>query len=118
MTAANSLFVINPYRERGTWVFDDPAAGLVKEPFVSGIPAIIEKATEHIPMAANGFRAVFSLHPFPGYNVHLTLLRQEYAGGWYRWEKENLEGWLCPALYKYFDVAPKDLYIQVSSLGA
>ena len=35
MTVNNSLFVIAPCWDSGTWVFDDERAGLVKEPFVS-----------------------------------------------------------------------------------
>jgi hypothetical protein len=37
---SNHIMVIAPYwlEEAGTWVFDDPAAGLHQEPFVSGVP--------------------------------------------------------------------------------
>jgi hypothetical protein len=38
----NAIMVIAPYRHEGTWVFDDPSAGLVKEPFVAGIPEMID----------------------------------------------------------------------------
>lgn len=31
---ANALMVIAPYRYAGTWVFDDSAVGLKREPFV------------------------------------------------------------------------------------
>ena len=30
----NVLFVIAPYKYEGMWVFDDPAAGLSREPFI------------------------------------------------------------------------------------
>ena len=36
---ANSLMVISPYYDNGTWVFDDPRVGLVREPFVAGSEA-------------------------------------------------------------------------------
>ena len=39
---ANALIVIAPYRHAGTWVFDDPKAGLVREPFVAGVPEMID----------------------------------------------------------------------------
>jgi hypothetical protein len=29
-----------------------------------------------------------------------------------------MEGWLCPALFRYFDAAPKDLYAQVQPKAA
>jgi hypothetical protein len=28
-----------------------------------------------------------------------------------------MEGWLCPALLRYFSEAPKQLYVQVRSLS-
>ena len=40
----NALFVIEPYQWNGIWVFDDPRVGLQQEPFVSGMPEIIELA--------------------------------------------------------------------------
>jgi hypothetical protein len=41
--ATNSIFVVFLYRAEGTWVFDDERAGLVREPFVSGIPELIDQ---------------------------------------------------------------------------
>ena len=39
----NAIMVIAPYWDNGTgtWVFDDETVGLVKEPFVEGIPQMI-----------------------------------------------------------------------------
>jgi hypothetical protein len=116
MKPKNALFVIKPYRWNGMWVFDDPDVGLVKEPFVSGIPAIIEEATKNIPNAEKGFVAIFSENPFPGFDVELEMLREEYGGNWYRWNKTKQEGWLCPALFKYYESAPKRIYIKIESL--
>ena len=31
------VLVLEPYREDGTWLFDDPAAGLHREPFVGEV---------------------------------------------------------------------------------
>ena len=45
----NALFVIEPYQWNGIWVFDDPRVGLVQEPFVSGMPEIIDQAVQEIP---------------------------------------------------------------------
>ncbi len=63
---ANAIMVIKPYLWNGMWVFDDEAVGLRREPFVSGMDAMIENATADIPNAAQGFLAVFSAGPFPG----------------------------------------------------
>jgi hypothetical protein len=110
----NSLFVIAPYRYSGMWVFDDPAVGLVKEPFVSGIDTMIDRvvADAKIPDAENGFTIVFSAQPFPGYQLQLQWRRAEYGGNWYYSPQLDIEGWLCPALFKYFESAPVDLYAR------
>lgn len=108
----NSLFVIAPYRYQGMWVFDDERVGLVQEPFVSGADAMIDRVVARMPDAERGFRLIFSAAPFPGYTVHLVREREEFGGTWYRSAELDLEGWLCPALFKYFPTAPADLYIR------
>jgi len=37
----NSMFEIRPYWDGYTWVFDDERVGLVQEPFVEGVPEMI-----------------------------------------------------------------------------
>src|SRR5687768_15920690 len=106
----NSLFVISPYRYNGIWVFDDPAVGLVREPFVSGIDLMIDRLVADIPNTAEGFRLIFSPTPFPGYTVKLEWRRAEYGGNWYYSPQYQMEGWLCPALFKYLKEAPRELY--------
>jgi hypothetical protein len=106
----NALFVIHPYLSNGTWVFDDPGVGLVREPFVSGIPEMIERAVQDIPDAASGFTLIFSENPFPGATIELEWVREEVGGHWYRWQEQ--EGWLCPALFHYFPAAPRKIYAQ------
>ena len=104
------MFVIVPYRYEGMWVFDDPTTGLVREPFVSGIDTMLDRLTADIPNAQNGFRLIFSEKPFPGYQVKLEWRRSEYEGNWYYSPDYDMEGWLCPALFKYFPKAPRELY--------
>ena len=58
-------------------MFDDPARGLVKEPFVAGIPDLIDKLVADIPDAKNGFRLLFSANAFPGYTMKLIWRREE-----------------------------------------
>lgn len=113
----NSLFVIKPYSWEGTWVFDDPAVGLVKEPFVGGTDTIIDVATADIPNAKNGFIAVFSAGYFPDATIVLEWLREDGGGNTYRWPDKGMEGWLCPALFKYFERAPQKLFVQVKPAG-
>lgn len=112
----NQIYVIIPYRQSSTWVFDDPGVGLKAEPFVSGIPEMMSLLVRDIPHAEQGFRLLFSAQPFPGYQAELTLLRSEYGGQWYEWDSEHMQGWLCPALLKYFPEAPQHLYARAEPL--
>lgn len=109
----NAINIIAPYRYLGTWVFDDPRVELVQEPFVSGADAIIDRAIAHIPDAQSGFLLLFSSSPFPGHSYRLEWRRAEMDGNWYYAPALDMEGWLCPALLKYFDRPPRELYMQV-----
>ena len=115
---ANSILVIQPYWSSGTWVFDDPATGLVREPFVCGIPEMINRivAAAGIENARSGFRLLFSQTPFPGHQAAFTRTRTEHGGTWYRDESTGAEGWLCPALFKYFPEAPPSLYARAERI--
>jgi hypothetical protein len=95
------------------WVFDDPAVGLDKEPFVAGIDTMIDKITSDIPDAHLGFRALFSAAPFPGHTDKLEWRREESGGNWYYNDRYKMEGWLCPALFRYFSAAPREIYVKV-----
>ena len=106
----NQIGVICPYKWQGMWVFDDPAVGLVREPFVSGIDEMLDRLTASIPNAEAGFRLLFSAQPFPGFTVKLEWRREEYGGNWYFSPTLGIEGWLCPALFRYFEQAPRELY--------
>ena len=114
----NSLMVIVPYKYEGMWVFDDPAVGLNKEPFIAGIDTLIDKATATTPDAEHGFRAIFSAMPFPGANFKLEWRREDSGGNWYYSPEFQQEGWLCPALFKYFPTAPPEIYVKVEPRGS
>lgn len=113
----NSLFVIAPYKYQGMWVFDDERVELVREPFVSGADTMIDKIVKDIPDAHDGFHLIFSATPFPGCNAKLLHLREEFGGNWYSWPESALEGWLCPALSKYFAQAPPEIYVRAAALS-
>ncbi len=108
----NSISIITPYRYANQWVFDDPSKGLVREALIAGIDKMIDKMTVDIPNAALGFNLLFSPTPFPGHTLKLEYIRPEFGGNWYYSANLNIEGWLCPALFKYFDKAPKELYAE------
>ncbi len=109
---ANILTVIEPYWYQGTWVFDDESAGLDKEPFVQGVPEMIDALVKDIPNARSGFILLFSSLPFSSYQIELTRVKEEYGGYWYRVKDKSAEGWLCPALFGYFETAPETIYVK------
>ena len=113
--SSNAIMIIRPYkpsRHAGTWVFDDPATGLLQEPFVAGVPQMIDSLVADIPDAASGFVLLFSASPFPGWQRKITWLRSEEGGNWYKADNPPIEGWLCPALFRYFEGAPMEIYVR------
>jgi hypothetical protein len=118
---SNSIRVLQPFLKAGMWVFNDEAVGLREEPFVSGIDDMIFKVFEqkHGRETREGDKVtlVFSADPFPGCQIHLEWMRgdvgnSEREGNWYRAGELDMDGWLCPALFKYFERAPQNLYIE------
>lgn len=118
----NVINVIRPYLWNGVWVFDDPARGLDKEALISGMPEIIEVACARKGIAnpEAGFVTIFSGSFFPGADLILEHRRPDEcgAGNWYRLEGTEMEGWLCPALLKYFECPPHRIFIQLKTCGA
>jgi hypothetical protein len=109
----NSLMVISPYKCSGIWMFDDASAGLVREPFVERVNDFIDTLAANIPNAENGIRLLFSAKPFPGWALSFKKVKEEDEGNWYSCNELGGEsGWLCPALFKYFDPAPEELYVK------
>lgn len=108
--------VIQPYWYKGTWVFDDESVGLNQEPFVAGVPEMLDDMVKDIPNALKGFRLTFSALPFPNYQREFTWIKEEYGGHWYRFEGQKKEGWLCPAMFRYFERAPEKLYARADKL--
>ena len=111
----NAINIIRPYKHHGMWVFDDPRVGLAQEPFVSGADTMIDRVVADIPRAAEGFILIFSGTPFPGHQYRLDWQRAEADGNWYHSADLAMEGWLCPALLRYFAQPPQHLYVQVKA---
>ncbi len=111
----NSLFVIAPYKYQGMWVFDDAKVGLAQEPFVAGADTIMDRFAADLPQGSQGFRLVFSAEPFPGYALKFDWVRPEMSGNVYHSPELGMEGWLCPALLKYFPEAPPALYVKAEA---
>lgn len=113
MPTQNSIFVIKPYKWSGMWVFDDPGRDLQREPFVAGADRMIDQATSGIRHAEQGIVLIFSAGHFPDAQIVLEWVRAEGGGNVYRWATADMEGWLCPAMLKFFDAPPARLYVEV-----
>jgi hypothetical protein len=117
VNVANAIMAIHPYKHNALWVFDDPGVGLRQEPFVSGADVIIDHLVENLREPEKGFTLLFSAQPFPGHQAVFEWRRKDRGGNWYFSPAHGLEGWLCPALFKYFDreQVPDRIYAQVKS---
>jgi hypothetical protein len=117
VSAGNALLTIEPYRTGPNgWAFDAPALRLKREPFVLGAPEIINRLVKDFPVSDERVRMVFSQRPFPGAQLTLDLGRGQDGGHWYYCEEYKTEGWLCPALFKYFPRAPRHIYVMAEPL--
>ena len=110
--SSDHIFVIEPYKSEGRWYFDDAKMRLSREPFVKNIGLMIEIMTVDIPDAENGFKLFFSAKEFPDYSLKLKWTRSKNIGNYYYCKKMNLEGWLCPALLKYYKTPPPYIYLK------
>lgn len=127
---------IYPYLLEGScWVFDDERTGLKEEAFVLGMTEMISRlvAAKSIQNVAKGFSLTFAAEPFDHdvalswlpvsevadeFNCSLSLLPSD--GNWYRGmvSGEEMVGWLCPALFLYFDKAPAKIFVKAEPLPA
>jgi hypothetical protein len=114
----NAILVIAPYQYNGTWVFDDPRFGLVREPFVAGVPEMIDVLVADIPNADQGFRLTFSAKKFPGFQKKLEWVRGDMDGNYYKIDDPPMEGWICPAMFKYYEKPPAELYVKAEPISS
>lgn len=123
----NQINIIRPYYldEIQTWVFDDGNKELIQEPFVAGVPEMIELLTEGFPNRRDGFRLLFSESPLPkdymdeARFARLTFFEEDSNGAWYvgKYKGQHMEGWLCPALLRYYNEFPMQLYIAAMPIN-
>jgi hypothetical protein len=110
------VFTIEPYPDHDGWVFDDPARDLWREPLRIGIERLLDRECgAQTPAERRRIAVSFSRATFPGANVQLTLKQGVFGGNWYG--AGEVVGWLCPALYLYFETAPNELYLRFHDGG-
>jgi hypothetical protein len=121
----NSMLTIQLYRFAGTWAFTDEARELMHEPFVLGMPKIIDKVLKDNNIVSDQPKILFSAKPFPFHQGYLHYKNFESGGVWYdlfsrtnedkKYVNQNLTGWLCPATLKYFPVHPEYIYFKLEA---
>ena len=79
---------------------------------MSGADVMMDKLVANLPEAEKGSRLVFAAKPFPGHTAKLEWRREEFGGNWYYSPQFDMEGWLCPALFKYFPEAPAEIFVK------
>lgn len=114
----NQINAIRPDRKSGFWAFDDPGVGLRREALVAGMPEILVWLAEQAGVSnpEDGFTLLFSAQQFPGADVLARRIGPDGGDRGNTYEIQTprgpMQGWLCPALYKYFDNAPEVIYAQ------
>lgn len=110
------MLCIEIYEFNGTWCFTDQERELVHEPFVSGIPEIINTVLKNNSLYEDGknYRVLFAEQEFPQCHGVLNQTRKEFSGAWYDWNDQ--EGWLCPATLAFFDHFPEKIYFRFEKL--
>ncbi len=114
---SNAILVIAPYYDEtvGTWLFDDQPRDIEREPFVEGVPEMIDDLVSNISNARSGFRMLFAASPFPGFQRRLNRIREEMGGVWYATNDPPMEGWLCPVFFQFFDEAPANIFVKAEA---
>jgi hypothetical protein len=124
-------FTIHPYQlEDGTWVFDDPDRGLKQEPFVLGMSEMLTELAARLSLSDSPgdpprkvlevtFAADEASDSDTRPSAKLDWLLSQNGGNWYRgtiyapnFGCVQMIGWLCPALFKYFNRAPTTIYVH------
>ena len=114
----NSIFSIRPFLKKGSgiWVFTEPDLGLHEEAFVGDINTMINAMLKRAGLPkGKQFTGLFSGDEFPGVQMHMSWVRGDCGGNWYRDALLEIEGWLCPALFKFFGNTPKNIYVRAEA---
>jgi hypothetical protein len=114
MPTANAIHVIHPYRvdkRSPVWQFDDKKRDIVNEPFVCGASEFISSL---LPANETDCTITFSAAPFPQAEKIEILVRDHMGGTTYGHKASGKTMWLCPALLKYFDTPPSEIYFKIT----
>jgi len=118
----NTINFIYAYVHKGAWVFDDESRELDKEPFVAGADLLMDAMAGIDGKRKDGQTVAFYFAetPIPDWDVQLRIKGKDgHDGTFYMVDfpelNKNDEGpiWLCPALLKFFDESPENIYVKI-----
>lgn len=114
---SNVIQILELRRVASTWVFDDRSKGIKNEPFVAGVPTVIDQILLRKQITDSSVMALFSGEDFPGTDVALEFEKLDKNGAWY--QLNGMRGWFCPCFWNYFDKKdpPKKLYISLERVN-
>jgi hypothetical protein len=105
---------IYPYidAQLGQLVFDEPDLGILGEPFIDGMDAMLLELARRdgVDRPGDGFGLRFSDEP--GLRHVITLKSQQPDGCYYRSEELGMTGWLCPVTRMFFNGFPPHIYAE------
>lgn len=99
------------YKQNEVWVFDDEEKGIYAEPFVRGSSELIDEAASIVMLSGKPTRLIFS----DTEDLLFEMELEDMDGKWSKYYSEefNMEGWLCPVLYEYFETPPKRIFFSL-----
>lgn len=114
---ANALMRLHVRKDKNLgWVFNDKSRGLVDEPFVQGIDTILTRHCRELGITRHvnnrGLLVTFSGASIPNEHTVLERGEPESGGCWYHDTRFGMDGWLCPALFRYFKKAPEQIHVH------
>jgi len=103
--------VIEVYKDRGVWVFNDPEHGMQREPLVFGMERLLDRFSATLPYADDGFLLYFLEVRVPDSIEALIREEADADGYWYNSPHYELRGWMGNSgLVRYFSRAPATIY--------
>ncbi len=72
---------------------------------------VFDKMTATIPDAQSDSAPSSAHHPWPGPRRNSNAPKR-IRRNWFYSDHDKMEGWLCPALFKYFPKAPRNIYVR------
>lgn len=102
-----------------TWVYSDDVHDVVDEPFVMGVPEMIDKLRQAEGIALHPrppFKLLFSLEDFPDAH-HLELGTEDSGGVWVKSHAFEMAGWCCAHIHDYFKPLPRHLHAKAEHLA-